>query len=76
MTTPDGRYGQTNCWVGPELKYAAYEACNGEVFVCTEHCARNMSYQDLTPEFGKYVKLMDLTGMVCSIGMLKATCML
>lgn len=48
------------------MTYGAYEAREGEIFVCTEHCARNMAFQDLTPEFGKYTKLMDLMGMVCA----------
>jgi leucyl-tRNA synthetase len=47
------------------MAYGAFETRDGEVVICTEHCARNMAYQDLTPEFGVYTKLMDLTGMVC-----------
>ena len=50
------------------MHYGAYETRNGEIFICTEHCARNMAYQDLTPTFGEYSKLLDLTGMVCVCG--------
>jgi hypothetical protein len=46
------------------MAYGAFETVGGDVYVCTEHCARNMAYQDLTPEFGVYNKLLDLTGMV------------
>lgn len=47
------------------MAYGAFETSNGEVFICTEHCARNMAYQDLTPAFGVYNKVLDLVGMVC-----------
>eukprot|EP00160_Parvularia_atlantis_P014694 Unigene3808_Nuclearia_a/m.11609 Unigene3808_Nuclearia_a/g.11609 ORF Unigene3808_Nuclearia_a/g.11609 Unigene3808_Nuclearia_a/m.11609 type:complete len:1174 (+) Unigene3808_Nuclearia_a:3-3524(+) len=51
---PETMYGQTNCWVGPEVDYAAYEVHGdiaGEptggsaVFICTPRAARNMAYQ-------------------------------
>lgn len=50
---PETMYGQTNCFVKPNGTYGAFEANDGEVFVCSEKSAINMSYQDLTPEFGK-----------------------
>ncbi|VDP03418.1 unnamed protein product, partial [Soboliphyme baturini] len=48
---PETMYGQTNCWVGPEIRYVAFSAGkNGdEVFVCTRRAARNMLFQDLLP---------------------------
>jgi leucyl-tRNA synthetase len=54
---PETMYGQTNCWVQPELTYIATELKNGEIFISTERSARNMSYQDMTSEFGKFVKI-------------------
>eukprot|EP00123_Amoebidium_parasiticum_P011673 comp20847_c0_seq1/m.27562 comp20847_c0_seq1/g.27562 ORF comp20847_c0_seq1/g.27562 comp20847_c0_seq1/m.27562 type:complete len:1047 (-) comp20847_c0_seq1:394-3534(-) len=59
---PETMYGQTNCWVGPDLDYGAYQVNDTEVFICTEHAARNMAFQGFSPEFGKVVKLLDLKG--------------
>ncbi|GFS17465.1 leucine--tRNA ligase, cytoplasmic [Elysia marginata] len=49
---PETLPGQTNCWVGPGMSYVAIETRTGEVFVCTERAARNMSYQDITASQG------------------------
>ena len=59
---PETMYGQTNCYVGPTLDYAAYEINDKEVFICTERSARNLSYQGFSKEQGKLVKLLDLKG--------------
>ncbi|CAH1778262.1 unnamed protein product [Owenia fusiformis] len=47
---PETMYGQTNCWVRPDMAYIAFETGDGEIFVCTERAARNMSYQGFTKE--------------------------
>ena len=39
---PETMYGQTNCWVGPELEYGVFEMLGGEFFVCTERAMRSM----------------------------------
>mmetsp|Transcript_11578 Transcript_11578/g.31032 ORF Transcript_11578/g.31032 Transcript_11578/m.31032 type:complete len:945 (+) Transcript_11578:124-2958(+) len=60
---PETMYGQTNCYILPDGDYGAFEMIDKEgVYVCSERSARNMSFQDLTPEFGKVNKLMDLKG--------------
>lgn len=62
---PETMYGQTNCWVRPDMKYVAFRvktAAGEEVFVSSPRAARNMCYQDLTPEFGKVDALCELTG--------------
>lgn len=59
---PETMYGQTNCWLHPTIRYVAWEAINGEIFVSTERAARNMAFQDLTPESGKYKIVAELTG--------------
>ena len=41
---PETMYGQTNCWVGPDLEYGAFEMRNNEVFICTERAARSTQY--------------------------------
>jgi hypothetical protein len=59
-------YGQTNCWVHPELPYVAFVTTigQGEVFVCTRRSARNMAYQGFTEDEGKLSVLLELTGQV------------
>ena len=48
------RYGQTNCWVGPDIEYGVFEVVGGAagaaagsavLFVCTHRAAINMAYQ-------------------------------
>lgn len=59
---PETMYGQTNCWVRPDMKYVAFKLANGDIFICTERAALNMSYQGLTKENGKVDTLLRLTG--------------
>lgn len=49
---PETMYGQTNCFVLPEGKYGIYEMANGELWICSHKSARNMSFQNMTPEWG------------------------
>ncbi|KAK3792714.1 hypothetical protein RRG08_065568 [Elysia crispata] len=59
---PETMYGQTNCWVRPDMKYVAIETKEGDVFVCTRRAARNMSYQGMTPSDGTLNVLAELIG--------------
>ncbi|KAL3267329.1 hypothetical protein HHI36_011460 [Cryptolaemus montrouzieri] len=59
---PETMYGQTNCWVHPDIKYIAFECKNGDVFICTERAARNMSFQGFTAVDGKFDIFVQLTG--------------
>lgn len=61
---PETMYGQTNCWVHPDLKYIIFETEKGEYFVCTHRSARNMSYQGFTNENGVFKVLKEITGQV------------
>ena len=61
---PETMYGQTNCWVRPDMDYIAFRVTSGEVFVCTKRAASNMAYQEFTEEFGKVVPLLFLKGQV------------
>ena len=63
---PETMFGQTNCWVKPDMKYVAVAMKSGEVFVCTERAARNMSYQEMMEGNGKVKVLAELTGQVNS----------
>ncbi|XP_054718964.1 leucine--tRNA ligase, cytoplasmic-like [Uloborus diversus] len=59
---PETMYGQTNCWVRPDMKYIAFQLFNGDIFISTRRAARNMSYQGFTSENGKVSVLMELEG--------------
>ncbi|KAI5636626.1 tRNA synthetases class I (I, l, M and v) domain-containing protein [Phthorimaea operculella] len=55
-------YGQTNCWVHPDIKYIAFETLNHGVFICTKRAARNMAYQGFTAKDGEFKVLLEVTG--------------
>ncbi|XP_055640354.1 leucine--tRNA ligase, cytoplasmic [Toxorhynchites rutilus septentrionalis] len=60
---PETMYGQTNCWVHPDIKYIAFEtARNGEIWICTRRAARNMSYQGFTNVEGEIKVVAELVG--------------
>ena len=59
---PETMYGQTNAWVLPDGDYGAYEGLDGEIYIISEHAARNLSYQDLTPDWGKPKCVLKLKG--------------
>ncbi|KAG5674705.1 hypothetical protein PVAND_004657 [Polypedilum vanderplanki] len=60
---PETMYGQTNCWLHPDIKYIAFETVKqGEVWICTRRAARNMSYQDFTAKVGEVKVVAELTG--------------
>lgn len=59
---PETMYGQTNCWVHPELKYIAFETVKDGVLVCTRRAARNMSYQGFTEKDGEFKVLAEFVG--------------
>jgi leucyl-tRNA synthetase len=65
---PETMYGQTNCYVLAEGEYGVFEMKNDEFFVCAHRAARNLAFQEMTKEFGKYpclanVKGQDLIGL-------------
>lgn len=64
---PETMYGQTNCWVHPDINYIAYNLACGDVFISTERAARNMSYQGFFKEEGKIDIVYKFTGKVRSI---------
>ena len=59
---PETMYGQTNCWVGPDVTYGVFKAGPLDYFVCTERSARNMAFQSIFAEFGKYEKILSIKG--------------
>lgn len=44
---PETMYGQTNCYIHPDLSYSAFYVGqdNEEVFVASKRAARNMAFQ-------------------------------
>ncbi|KAK3881851.1 hypothetical protein Pcinc_013740 [Petrolisthes cinctipes] len=59
---PETMYGQTNCWLGPDLNYIAVEAENGDVYVCTKRAARNMAYQGMLRVENKVLPIVEMKG--------------
>eukprot|EP01062_Namystynia_karyoxenos_P008050 TRINITY_DN12845_c0_g1_i1.p1 TRINITY_DN12845_c0_g1~~TRINITY_DN12845_c0_g1_i1.p1 ORF type:complete len:1341 (+),score=475.78 TRINITY_DN12845_c0_g1_i1:172-4023(+) len=59
---PETMCGQTNCWVLPEGRYGCFDAGEHGVFVCSYRAARNMSFQDIFPEWGKPKQLLEVHG--------------
>ncbi|XP_062262028.1 leucine--tRNA ligase, cytoplasmic [Platichthys flesus] len=59
---PETMFGQTNCWVRPDMKYIAFETTNGDIFISTSRSARNMSYQGFTKENGVVPLVMEILG--------------
>ncbi|KAK9406608.1 leucine-tRNA ligase cytoplasmic [Crotalus adamanteus] len=59
---PETMFGQTNCWVRPDMKYIGFETQNGDIFICTQRAARNMSYQGFTKTNGVVPVVKELMG--------------
>lgn len=59
---PETMYGQTNCWVHPDIAYIAYKVKTGDVFISTKRSALNLAYQGELPEFGKLEVLAEVRG--------------
>ncbi|ALC38838.1 CG33123 [Drosophila busckii] len=60
---PETMYGQTNCWLHPDIKYIAWQTTkDNEVWISTRRAARNMAYQGFTAVEGKVDVLAELTG--------------
>eukprot|EP00127_Corallochytrium_limacisporum_P006434 Clim_evm24s227 gene=Clim_evmTU24s227 len=59
---PETMYGQTNCWVRPDMDLCVWETKTGDLFVSTYRAARNAAFQDLSPEFGKVKIIKKVTG--------------
>lgn len=51
---PETMYGQTNCFVHPEMEYGLYRLNDKELAICSPRSARNLQYQG-HPTFAKPV---------------------
>ena len=56
------RYGQTCCFVGPTITYGVFQVSETEFYLCTERAARNMAYQKIFPEEGKFPCIANVQG--------------
>lgn len=59
---PETMFGQTNCWVRPDMSYIAFEIANNDIFICTQRAARNMAYQGFTKDNGVVPVVKELMG--------------
>jgi len=64
---PETMHGQTNCFVLPGGEYGAYNVVENDgktksIYICSEHSARNMAFQNFFPNKGKVEPLAKFTG--------------
>ena len=69
---PETMYGQTNCWISPDITYVAVETKNGEIYVSTKRAARNMSFQEMLKTEKKIEPICELPGIDLMGAKLKA----
>ena len=62
---PETMYGQTCCFVGPNISYGVFKVNETDCFVMSHRAARNLSYQGVPgifPTFGEYPMLAEISG--------------
>ncbi len=59
---PETMYGQTNCWMHPDIRYVVVRTAKNGLFVCTRRSARNMAHQGILKEEGKVEILAEIKG--------------
>lgn len=59
---PETMYGQTCCFVGPNITYGLFKARQGAYYVVTERAARNMAHQGILAQEGVVEKAGELQG--------------
>lgn len=60
---PETMYGQTCCFVGPNITYGIFEVEKGkEYYFISDRAARNMAYQNIFPQWGVFPKVAELQG--------------
>ncbi|KAK9459301.1 uncharacterized protein V1516DRAFT_679531 [Lipomyces oligophaga] len=61
---PETMYGQTCCFVSPNITYGMYAISESEYYICTSRAARNMSFQNITPVRGEVKLVCEIPGKV------------
>lgn len=61
---PETMYGQTCCFVGPQIEYGVFHVSGNEYYVCSHRAARNMSFQPRAafPSWGKFPQVASFKG--------------
>ena len=60
---PETMYGQTCCFVGPNIDYGVFKVSDTEYFICSQRAARNMSYQtSIFPTWGEALQVVSFKG--------------
>ena len=59
---PETMYGQTNCWLHPDIRYIAFETRLHGILICTRRAAKNMAYQEFTHTYGQYTVIAEFLG--------------
>ncbi|KAK9469425.1 hypothetical protein V1512DRAFT_231898 [Lipomyces arxii] len=59
---PETMYGQTCCFVSPNITYGVYEISPTEAYICTSRSAKNMSFQKIMPIRGECKVLAQISG--------------
>lgn len=60
---PETMYGQTNCWIHPDINYIAFpSSTENEILISTKRGAKNMAYQGITKEDNKVDVILELVG--------------
>ncbi|KAH9922289.1 leucine-tRNA ligase [Epithele typhae] len=69
---PETMYGQTNCFVGTQIKYGVFAINDKEAYVCTYRAARNMAFQGIMPARGQIDQLAEIDGSLIVGAKIKA----
>eukprot|EP00095_Tigriopus_kingsejongensis_P005736 maker-scaffold28_size608977-snap-gene-1.13 protein:Tk05736 transcript:maker-scaffold28_size608977-snap-gene-1.13-mRNA-1 annotation:"hypothetical protein BRAFLDRAFT_63907" len=64
---PETMYGQTNCWVRPDMSYIAFRVTRsnqqcGEIYISSRRAAKNMAYQGFTEKDGVVEEILEISG--------------
>ena len=66
-------FGQTNCWLHPDINYIAFQTCLGpnqdDVFISTKRAALNMAYQGFTKDNGQTPIIAQFKGNLVVAGL-------
>ena len=65
-------YGQTNCFVGTQIKYGLFAINDNEAYVCTYRAARNMAFQGIMTVRGQINQLAEIDGSLIVGAKIKA----
>ncbi|KAH8800497.1 hypothetical protein F5884DRAFT_863212 [Xylogone sp. PMI_703] len=71
-TRPETMYGQTCCFVGPQIRYGIFKVSDKKYYITTDRAARNMAYQGIFSDHGKIDKVAEVSGSDCVGTLVKA----